>query len=1107
MPNQSQQRVYVNFTSDEFDNIASDLFQVTGFDGVEAISELFRFEIDLLSTDPDIDLESLVGKHASLAITKDGEQRDFHGVIAIMEQRAEAQYDHYCYKAVLVPRLWLMSLSRQNQIYQEKTVPQIVQQEIVHGEFSGGILADDIDNRMAEDYLIRDYTVQYRESDLDFISRLMENEGIYYYFEHLDGQDKLVFCDQNSKLDEVLDENIVSYVPKSGLASFDEQAIHSFNVKQVQICNEIILKDHNYREPHLPMVGSATTSPKRSNGTVAEGLGYGRKYAYGDHFKSTVEGNNLARLRAEMELCKQHTCAGTSDALFFQAGKLIQVEDHYRASLNREYLITRIRHTGGQALPGVSAIGAGEAVDYQNEFDAIPSDIEFRPNLVTPKPKLYGFMNAIVDGAATSDRAQMDEHGRYKLIMPFDVSGTGDGKASRWVRKAESYGGQGTGMTFPLLKGTEVIWSCMDGDLDRPIITGVVPGTGHGANKSMVTAQNSTSNKIKTPGNIVIEMQDGKGSGSTEDADSDPAASSVLTTQDQNTRYYAAGPIDGIKPLLTEQQQMNGEKGDKGERGGRGRKGKDGTDGDSAFDLWYASNGNTGTQADYEASLKGDDGDSAFDLWYASNGNTGTQADYEASLKGDKGATGNSELSEGDSKISENDEAGDKWMNIAVKNYNAAGHNSYIRLGAVPKDTNIYQNSSHTTKSGMLLYTDGVYQQGADEVITKTSGITFAAGWGMKGSASAGYESQASLALKSDIIVGGSLQAKLAVDVGVSIGASIQIKRSYDHSIILKGYKYEEVKGPTKTEAKSIVLKTSGDAEVPPSIKKWERARKVNQWAIVGLAAATATTYAAAMGATKRSEEEETVEGTRKLTETDKAKDILRASLGLTVATMASGVLEAGAASKINAAKQKDISESAIISMDNNSITLSCDGSSIVISGDGVFINGKSFVVGGLPKGIDKFNPGDDDISSIVIPRVYPDHVVLNARGTVDLRAKQSISLTSNKDLAMKDLPPAPTVPPAPARDAPAALPKAAIGPEGTQLTLNQKDKGVEAFKVQSTAGITIAAADDSKFNVNAKYVNIVATGEAHYYGKPAYLGKNGNDVGGNTAAYKASGE
>jgi type VI secretion system secreted protein VgrG len=298
------------------------------------------------------------------------------------------------------------------------------------------------------------------------------------------------------------------------------------------------------------MVGTAETGD----------LGYGRQYAYGEHFKSTEAGNNLAHLRAQLEHCNQLTCVGTSDALFFQAGKLIQVKDHFRASLNTEYLITRIRHMGGQALPGMSAIGSGEAVDYQNEFDAIPSNIEFRPSLITAKPKLYGFMSAIVDGALTSDRAQIDEHGRYKLIMPFDVSGSGDGKASRWVRKAEPFGGQGTGMNFPLLKGREVIWTCMDGDLDRPIITGVVAGTGQGANKSVVTAQNSTDNVIKTPSGIVVQMRDGKGAAPLEDQEA---------TQKQETKYVAcAAELQPYTLLKTEQQFGPGNS--KGTGDGRG---------------------------------------------------------------------------------------------------------------------------------------------------------------------------------------------------------------------------------------------------------------------------------------------------------------------------------------------------------------------------------------------------------------------------------------------------------------------------------------------------------------------------------------------------------
>ena len=536
------QRVYVNFISDEFDKISENLFEVIGFDGQEAISELFHFEIDLLSSDPDIDLDSLVGKNAKLEISKDGEQRVFHGVIAFLEQGEEAQFDHYCYKAILKPRLWLLSLSKQNQIYQEQSVPDIIRHEILDSDYSGNILADDIDNRMAEAYPVREYTVQYKETDLAFISRLMEHEGIYYYFEHEDGLDKIVFCDEKSKLDTLLDENIVSYVPKSGLASFEEQAIHSFKTKQAQISKEIILKDYNYRQPHLPLQGAAETND----------LGYGRKYDYGDHFKDPEQGDKLALLRAQLELCKQRIYVGTSDALFFQAGKLIQVEDHYRASLNTEYLITSIRHMGGQALPGMSAKGSGEAVDYQNEFVAIPSDIEFRPDIKTPIPKLYGIMTAEVDGPQNNDRAQIDDQGRYKIVMPFDVSGNGEGKASRWVRKAESYGGQGTGMHFPLLKGSEVIWTCIDGDLDRPIITGVVPNP---LNKSVVSSANSTRNVIKTPGGMVMTMDDGAPSA---------GGGSSSESQQQQTRLKQNTPVNfyastqGSERELISQKQHSG---------------------------------------------------------------------------------------------------------------------------------------------------------------------------------------------------------------------------------------------------------------------------------------------------------------------------------------------------------------------------------------------------------------------------------------------------------------------------------------------------------------------------------------------------------------------
>jgi type VI secretion system VgrG family protein len=562
-----KQRVEVTFSSEEFTaHYKSDLFNVTGFEGIEVISEPFRFDLDLISDESEIDLTLLVGKTATLEIGRDENVRKVHGVILNMEQGEEVQFNQYSYKAVLVPRLQLLSLSRQNQIYQEKTAPQIVTQEILEGDFSGGIAADDIDStRLSATYPEREYVVQYKETDLNFISRLMEHEGIYYYFDHSGEREKLVLCDNKSGLDTLLEENTVPYVPASGMAAFEDEAIHSFRLKQTQITSQITLKDFNYRKPNIPLQGDAETCD----------LGYGRLCDYGDHFKDSMEGDKLAKIRAEVELCKLKTCSGKSDAILFQAGKLFEMQQHFRDDLNGEYLITRIHHKGGQALPGVSGVAvSGEAIAYQNTFDVIPSDVEFRPALKTPKPKLYGILNGTIDGAIFSDRAQIDDQGRYKLIMPFDLSGTAEGKASRWVRKAESYGGQGTGMHFPLLKGTEVIWTCIDGDPDRPIITGVVANP---LNKSVVSAANSTDNVIETPSGIILLMKDGKGTtpqdeqgteqgqtrmasvANTSDippANDITAASSAVSKNHLTTTQHAMANEDKTSSLIQQQQHM-----------------------------------------------------------------------------------------------------------------------------------------------------------------------------------------------------------------------------------------------------------------------------------------------------------------------------------------------------------------------------------------------------------------------------------------------------------------------------------------------------------------------------------------------------------------------
>ncbi|MFZ1985013.1 MAG: phage baseplate assembly protein V, partial [Desulfatitalea sp.] len=162
-----------------------------------------------------------------------------------------------------------------------------------------------------------------------------------------------------------------------------------------------------------------------------------------------------------------------------------------------------------QAAAGL-AQGDGAQAAYGNQLTCMPADVSYRPPRRTPRPIISGLMTAHVDAAQLEDRAEIDDQGRYKLVMPFDLSGADPGKASRFVRKAQPYGGKAMGMHFPLHKGTEVICSFSNGDPDRPIIVGVVPNP---ETRSVVTAENSTRNVIRTPSGVMIEINDGRPKG------------------------------------------------------------------------------------------------------------------------------------------------------------------------------------------------------------------------------------------------------------------------------------------------------------------------------------------------------------------------------------------------------------------------------------------------------------------------------------------------------------------------------------------------------------------------------------------------------------------
>jgi type VI secretion system secreted protein VgrG len=443
--------------------LPEDTFSVVTFKGTEGISRLYEFDITLASDDPDIDLKEILQNPATLTIHGSDQAFPIHGILAQFEQLHEVK-GNYFYRALLVPRLWQADLYHENQLFLDKSVPDIIA-EILR---QTGLTTQDYELKLTKKYPRWEYICQFRETDFDFISRWMEREGIYYFFEQGEQNEKLIITDNSTAHKDIADLTTIPYSPPSGLAP-EEEAIKAFFCRQKRLPKKVILNDYNYRKPSLELKAD----------TVVDAKGRGNVYFYGEHFKTPEEGHALAKVRAEEIRCRENLFHGEGTQPALCPGFIFEIAGHYRESYNQKYLIAEIEHQGGQASA--------------------------RPERNTTKPRFYGTMNAKVDAAGIGQYAEIDEEGRYKVKLPFDQNGNNGGKASRWVRMVQPYAGADHGMHFPLHKGTEVLLTFVDGDPDRPIIAGAVPNA---ETKSVVTSLNATRNTIKSASGNVLEMQD-----------------------------------------------------------------------------------------------------------------------------------------------------------------------------------------------------------------------------------------------------------------------------------------------------------------------------------------------------------------------------------------------------------------------------------------------------------------------------------------------------------------------------------------------------------------------------------------------------------------------
>jgi type VI secretion system secreted protein VgrG len=475
--------------------LEEDAVRVLSFQGEEKISRQFLYRIDLLSEDPELDPTAILNKKATFVLTRgDEDPIQIYGIISYFEQRGKTP-NYVSYYAELVPKMWRTGLTFRNEIFQNMNVEKIVTEVLKSDGFAG----QDYKFELSESYPDLEFVVQYRETDFDFINRWLEHFGIFYYFLHEDDNDVIVFTDDNEKLPAIEQADDIFYNPNRDPLS-ESETISRITCQSKVVTGLHQLKDYNYRHPSRDL--------KAESQIDSEAIGL--FYDYGDHYREVKEGEFLAKVRNEETLAQSKVYKGQSDCRLFSAGFTFKMGKHYSEAWNEIlYVLTEVRSRGNQQglfayLPDATKF----VPTYENEFVAIPGDIAFRPERITKKPKIDGFMNAKIDGGGDGQYAELDDQGRYKVIIPYDLSGKSGGEASQFIRMAQPYAGAGYGMHFPLHIDTEVALSFVGGDPDRPIIMNSLTNP---ATTSPVTSSNQTTSVIRDNGNneIILDSADG----------------------------------------------------------------------------------------------------------------------------------------------------------------------------------------------------------------------------------------------------------------------------------------------------------------------------------------------------------------------------------------------------------------------------------------------------------------------------------------------------------------------------------------------------------------------------------------------------------------------
>jgi type VI secretion system secreted protein VgrG len=437
-------------------DISGKKLRVADFTAQERISSPFEVSLTLASED-EINFDDVIGKEALLTIVGEEADRYFHGIICqFMQTGSKGNFS--LYQARMVPSLWLLSFEKDCRIFQNKSVQDIIHQILQEG----GIPPNErFEFRLQNQYEPREYCVQYRETDLNFISRLLEEEGIFYFFEHAEDKHLLVFGDSTVNYQPIQGNATISYHPPDTMVP-EKEVIHSFIFSRQIHTGKITLKDFDFEKPSLDLT-------KTDQGNIHQKL---EIYDYPGNYIEENAGKKVAQIRLQESILYRDRAEGESGCSRLTPGFTFSLNDHDRGDFNQEYLLTEIVHMGSQPQVFEEQAG-GLEFSYSNSFISIPSSVTFRPERKTIKPVVEGVQTAIVVGPQ-GEEIYTDKYGRIKVQFHWDREGIKDENSSCWIRVASTFAGGNYGCIFIPRIGQEVIVDFLEGDPDNPIITGRV---------------------------------------------------------------------------------------------------------------------------------------------------------------------------------------------------------------------------------------------------------------------------------------------------------------------------------------------------------------------------------------------------------------------------------------------------------------------------------------------------------------------------------------------------------------------------------------------------------------------------------------------------------